>query len=180
MRYFIHGYQSSPQGEKATLFKETLHTIPIAYRLGPPETLVISKSLQQISAAIQQDKDVALIGSSLGGFLAASFALTHPVVQVLILLNPAIIPPDTDLRSIKGIPPRILKEMQNPDLFSKRILATITILRATHDDVVPDQWVQCFASAQHATIQYFDDDHRFSKNLQKLPGIISTILQHHP
>jgi predicted esterase YcpF (UPF0227 family) len=177
MRYFLHGYQSSPNGEKAALFKETLQAFPIAYRSGSPEDLVISKALQQISHAIHQDNEVVLIGSSLGGFLAASFALTHPVVRSLVLLNPAIIPPETDLRTIKGIPLRILKEMQNPELFTKRIPATITILRATHDDVVPDQWVHRFADAHHATIQYYDDDHRFSKNLQKLPTIISTILQ---
>ncbi len=176
MLYYIHGYQSSPHGEKALLFKKTLQALPITYREGPPRKLEISQALKQISQVIQQDNEVKLIGSSLGGFLAASFALTHPVVHYLILLNPAIIPPEANLSNIKGIPLRLLKEMQDPRLFTKRIPAMITIIRGTHDDVVPDQWVQRFADAQHATIQYYDDDHRFTKNLQKLPGIIFKIL----
>ena len=31
MLYYLHGYQSSPTGEKATIFKKTLGAIPIAY-----------------------------------------------------------------------------------------------------------------------------------------------------
>jgi pimeloyl-ACP methyl ester carboxylesterase len=162
MLYYLHGYQSSPTGEKATLLKETLHVHPISYREGPPEDLVISQCLDRISEAIQNDPHVVLIGSSLGGFLAASTALTHRFVQKLILLNPAIIPPEIDLRTIEGLPPRILKE--------------ITILRGTHDDVVPDLWILRFAQAQNATIQLYNDDHRFSKNLQKLPGIIADLI----
>ena len=80
MLYYLHGYQSSPMGQKATLFKETLHAIPITYRENAPEDLVISRCLSQISEAITQDCQVILIGSSLGGFLAASTALTHPNV----------------------------------------------------------------------------------------------------
>jgi pimeloyl-ACP methyl ester carboxylesterase len=176
MLYYLHGYQSSPTGEKATLLKETLHVHPISYREGPPEDLVISQCLDRISEAIQNDPHVVLIGSSLGGFLAASTALTHRFVQKLILLNPAIIPPEIDLRTIEGLPPRILKEMNDPRLFSDKIPATITILRGTHDDVVPDLWILRFAQAQNATIQLYNDDHRFSKNLQKLPGIIADLI----
>jgi len=62
-------------------------------------------------------------------------------------------------------------------LFKQKIPASITILWGTNDDVVPDDWVVCFAKAQQATIQLYNDDHRFSKNLQKLPVIISELLQ---
>jgi pimeloyl-ACP methyl ester carboxylesterase len=118
-----------------------------------------------------------LIGSSLGGFLAASTALTHPTVRHIILLNPAIIPLDVDLHTIQGTPYGILKEMKDPRLFEQKIPAAITILRGTQDDIVPDQWILGFAKAQQATIQLYNDDHRFSKNLQKLPNIISKLSQ---
>jgi predicted esterase YcpF (UPF0227 family) len=177
MLYYLHGYQSSPTGEKATLFKETLGAIPIAYRDDTPENLVISRCLFRISEVLKNDDYVVLIGSSLGGFLAASTALTNPTVKQLILLNPAIIPPEIDLHTIKGMPLKILKEMRNPRLFEQKIPTTITILRGTLDDLVPDEWILSFAKAQQATIQLFNDDHRFSKNLQKLPTILSELLQ---
>jgi len=67
MLYYLHGYQSSLTGEKATLLKETIGAIPIAYRDDPPEKLVISRCLSRISEALQNDDYVVLIGSSLGG-----------------------------------------------------------------------------------------------------------------
>lgn len=177
MLYYIHGYQSNPNGEKATAFKETLQAIPISYQETIPEKISIPRCLDRISKEIRNDPSVVLIGSSLGGFLAASTALNHPTVKQLILLNPAIIPPETDLLKIKDMPLRILQEMINPGLFIQKIPAQITILRGRQDTVVPDQWVLRFSQAQNATIQFFDDDHRFSKNLSQLPGIISAILQ---
>jgi predicted esterase YcpF (UPF0227 family) len=176
MIYYIHGYQSSPYGEKATLFKKTLQAIPITYRNGAPEDIVISQALSCISDVIKNDTAVVLIGSSLGGFLAASVALTHPAVTRLILLNPAIIPPETDLQTIQGMPLRILEEMKDPRLFTEKIPAAITILRGTQDDIVPDQWILSFAQAQNATLQLFNDDHRLSKNLKELPGLISALI----
>jgi len=177
MLYYLHGYQSSPNGEKATLLKDTIQVIPISYRESSPEKLIISECLSRISKVIANDKQVVLIGSSLGGFLAASTALTHPNVKQLILLNPAIIPPETDLATIEGIPLRILQEMRDPRLFQQKIPATITILRGTLDDVVPDEWILSFAQAQNATIQLYNDDHRFSKNLHRLPTIVSELIQ---
>jgi predicted esterase YcpF (UPF0227 family) len=177
MLYYIHGYQSSTSSEKALLLKETLQVIPVQYRDVPPEELVIPQCLSRISQAISHDPTVVLIGSSLGGFLAAATALTHPNVKQLILLNPAIIPPEIDLNTIQGMPQRILKDMISPKLFTKKLAAQITILRGAQDDIVPDEWVVRFAQAQHATIQLFDDDHRFSKNLSRLPYIISEIIR---
>jgi predicted esterase YcpF (UPF0227 family) len=177
MLYYLHGYQSSPNGEKATLLKDTIQVTPIHYRESSPEELIISACLSRISEVIANDEQVVLIGSSLGGFLAASTALTYSNVKQLILLNPAIIPPEIDLTTIEGIPLRILHEMRDPRLFQQKIPATITILRGTLDDVVPDEWILSFAQAQNATIQLYYDDHRFSKNLHRLPTIVSELIQ---
>ena len=176
MLYYLHGYQSDPFSEKGTLLRKTLQAVPIKYRDGAPEDLVISECLSRIYDVIKKDQQTVLIGSSLGGFLAAATALIHPNVKQLILLNPAIIPPQTDLHTVQGMPYRILEEMIDSRLFEQKIPASITILRGTHDDVVPDDWVICFAKAQQATIQLYNDDHRFSRNLQKLPAIISELL----
>lgn len=164
MLYYLHGYQSSPIGEKATLLKQTLGAIPIAYHDGPPENLVLSQCLYRISKVLKNDTEIVLIGSSLGGLLAASIALINPIVRQIILLNPAIILPKVDLQTIEGMPLRILEEMKDLRLFEQKISATITILRGIHDNLVPDGWILKFAQAQKATIILLNDDHRFSKN----------------
>jgi len=108
MWYYIHGYLSSPEGIKGRLFKEKLHALPIKYREGKPEDLVIGNCLDKINDAIKKDDDVILIGSSLGGFLAAEAALYNKKVETIFLLNPAIIPPYIDISNIQDMPQRIL------------------------------------------------------------------------
>ncbi|UCD13594.1 MAG: alpha/beta fold hydrolase, partial [Thermoplasmatales archaeon] len=175
--YYIHGYLSSPDGDKGILFREQLHAKAIKYRDCEPEDLVISDCLKRIADVIKNDGNVVLIGSSLGGFLAASTAIDHSNVKKLILLNPAIIPPSTNLDNHVGIPRRILEDMVDNRFFENKLGIKITILRGTEDEFVPDSWVIKFAKAQEATIMFLHDDHRFSRNLTKLPIIISNIIE---
>ena len=86
--YYIHGYLSSPDSNKGVIFKEKLGAVAIKYRDCEPENLVISDCLKRISDIIKNDKNVVLIGSSLGGFLAVKTALVHSNVKKLILLPP--------------------------------------------------------------------------------------------
>lgn len=175
--FYIHGYESSPDSNKGIIFREKLDAKAIKYRDCKPEDLVISDCLKRISNIIKNDTNVVLIGSSLGGFLAVETALTHPNVKKLILLNPAIIPPSTDLDKHEGVPRRILEDMMDKKLFEKKLKADITIFRGTEDDAVPDDWIAEFAKAQKAKIILLKDDHRFSRNLTKLPVIISDLLK---
>jgi predicted esterase YcpF (UPF0227 family) len=177
MLYYIHGYQSSPDGTKGTLFREKLNAKAINYRDCKPEDLLISDCLKRISNVVKNDENVVLIGSSFGGFLAASTAINHSNIKTLILLNPAIIPPSFNIDNIQGMPMNILRDIIDRRLFEKRLSADITILRATKDDVVPDEWVLEFAKAQEATIIFFHDDHVFSRYLTKLPSIILEIIK---
>jgi len=175
--YYIHGYQSSPNGDKAILFKEQLDAIPIKYRSCEPEDLIIDDCLKQISSFIKKDKNISLIGSSLGGFLAAKTAINHLNVKNLILLNPAIIPPSTNLENHQTVPIRILNDMIDKRLFNKKLQTDISIIRGTNDDVVPNKWIFDFAIAQEANIKFLHDDHRLSDNFYNLPKIISNILK---
>jgi len=174
--YYIHGYQSSPQGDKGILFKEKLNATAIKYRDVKPEKLMIADCLKSIKKTINNDKNVILIGSSLGGFLAANTAIYNTNIKKLILLNPAILPPETNIDEIQDLPKRILKDMINERLFKDTIKSEIIIIRGTKDEVVPDKWIYEFASSQEAIIKFLHDDHRFSKNLKKLPDIISNFL----
>lgn len=175
--YYIHGYQSSPEGNKGSLFKEKLNAEAIKYRDCKPENLVISECLTRISDVIKNKSNVVLIGSSLGGFFAASTAINHANITRLILLNPAIIPPSTNLDDFIGVPRRILEDMQDWKLFENRLNVDIIILRSTEDELIPDSWVCEFAKAQEAMMIFLEDDHRFSRNLSKLPPIISNLLK---
>ncbi|MFO7677208.1 MAG: YqiA/YcfP family alpha/beta fold hydrolase [Thermoplasmatota archaeon] len=170
--YYIHGYQSTPKGEKALLFKKKLKATPITYRDCSPEKLIISHCLTQISETISHDTNVLLIGSSLGGFLAAKTALENCCVKTLILLNPAIIPPETNLNIDSDVPKNILEDMKERKLFETQLSSNIIIIRGINDTVVPDEWIIKFAKAQQATVIFLDDDHRLSHHLKKLPTII--------
>ena len=174
--YYIHGYQSDPNSTKAILLKEKLNAKAIKYRDCEPEDLVISDCLMSIKKEIKHDKNVVLIGSSLGGFLAAKTALEKSNVKQIILLNPAIIPHNVDITKIQGIPQRILSEIQDISLFKKKIDSDIFILAGTEDDVVPTSWVLEFAKIQEATVRFLYDDHRFSFNLEKLADSIRGVI----
>ncbi len=175
--FYIHGYQSEPHSTKGTLLYRTLGCTAISYRSGKPEDLIIADALRRISRTISDKQNIVLIGSSLGGFLAAATALHHSNIIHLILLNPAILPLDFDITSITSMPHRILHDMKQPQLFSTNLPMPITILRGTNDTVVPDNWILTFAKAQQATIHFLHDDHSLTDSLEKLPTIIQEIIK---
>lgn len=173
MLYYIHGLYSSPDSLKGVLFKEKLKAKPIKYRDLDSTDINIQECIQKIEKEIENDSDVTLIGSSFGGFLAAELAMKHSNVKNLILLNPAIVPPDVDKKAMKE---RILKEMFDPRLFKNKIHSNILILAGTKDEVVLNSWAVKFAMSQETTIRFLDDDHIFTKNLNQLPEIIEDFL----
>ena len=81
-----------------------------------------------------------------------------------------------DITKIQDMPQSILSDMQDNRLFNQKIASKIHILAGTEDDVVPSDWIIEFAKAQRVTVRFFDDDHGFSYNMNKLPDIISNIL----
>ena len=176
MLYYIHGYLSDPNSTKGTLFQNTLRAKAIKYRDCPPEDLIISDCIERIEKEIRNDSNVILIGSSLGGLLAAKTAIRNTNVKQLILLNPAIIPPNFDITKIKDMPHRILFEMKDKRLYEEKISSKISSLVGTNDDVVPNSWPISFAKAQEAMVLFFKDDHSFTKNMKQLPHIIRSIL----
>jgi len=176
MLYYIHGYMSEPNSTKGTLFQKTLRAKAIKYRDCKPEELIISDCIKRIEKKIRNDFDVVLIGSSLGGLLAAKTSLNNSNIKQLILLNPAIIPPYFDITKIKDMPHRILIEMKDKKLYEEKISSKISILVGTNDEVVPNSWPIDFAKAQQANVQFLKDDHSFTQNMQQLPRIIANIL----
>lgn len=90
---YLHGFASSPESTKAQYFRRKLAelgakvTIP---RLdeGNFEALTITGQLGVIERAVNGEP-ATLIGSSLGGYLAAVYAARHANIERLVLMAPA-------------------------------------------------------------------------------------------
>jgi uncharacterized protein len=94
---YLHGFASSPQSSKATFLSKRLRErgiTTIVPDLNEPDfsTLTVSRMLQQVSGVIESTADpLAIIGSSLGGFVAVQAALQHTArIDRLVLLAPAL------------------------------------------------------------------------------------------
>jgi pimeloyl-ACP methyl ester carboxylesterase len=90
---YLHGFASSPQSSKAQFFRKlfTGRGVPIEIpQLDENnfERLTITRQLCVIDRTVRGEQ-VTLMGSSLGGYLAALYAARNPNVERLILLAPA-------------------------------------------------------------------------------------------
>lgn len=91
---YLHGFASSPQSGKAQFFKQKFaeHGIPVEIPQldeGKFEALTITGQLGVVDRAVG-DRPAVLMGSSLGGYLAALYAARHPQnVERVILMAPA-------------------------------------------------------------------------------------------
>lgn len=91
---YLHGFASSPQSSKAQFFKRKFGERNIPFEApqldeGNFERLTITGQLGVVERAVA-GRPVVLMGSSLGGYLAALYAARHPDhVQRMVLLAPA-------------------------------------------------------------------------------------------
>lgn len=90
---YLHGFASGPASQKAQFFQRKFAAEGIALAVpdlaeGNFRELTISAQLRVLERLAGGDR-VALIGSSLGGYLAALFAARHPQVERVALLAPA-------------------------------------------------------------------------------------------
>jgi uncharacterized protein len=94
MRFlYLHGFASSPRSSKAVAFQSALARAGISLEVpaldeGDFHHLTISRQLALIERTLHGEP-VCLIGSSMGGYLAALYASSHPEVSGLVLLAPA-------------------------------------------------------------------------------------------
>lgn len=90
---YLHGFASSAASRKAGFFADRLAgercrlEIP-SLDQGDFEHLTIGDQLHLLERLLQNDRAI-LIGSSLGGYVAALYAARHPEVERLVLLAPA-------------------------------------------------------------------------------------------
>lgn len=90
MIIYIHGFGSSGQGGKSSLFREYFEEEVIAPSLSYVPNLAIDTLEQLIELLLEKDEKIGLVGSSLGGYYAIYLASKYDLKAVLI--NPAIYP----------------------------------------------------------------------------------------
>jgi hypothetical protein len=91
---YLHGFASSPQSGKARFFHRQFAAKGIPLEIpeldqGDFTGLTVSGQLALIER-VAGESPVTLIGSSLGGYLAALYAARHRSVQKLVLMAPAL------------------------------------------------------------------------------------------
>lgn len=90
---YLHGFASSPRSKKAQYFASRFAAAGASIQVpdlvtGGFRNLTLTAQLDAIHRAAA-GRRVSLIGSSMGGYLAALYAARHPEVDRLVLLAPA-------------------------------------------------------------------------------------------
>ncbi len=90
---YLHGFASGPSSQKARYFRRRLERAGMRVdtpdlAAGDFERLTLTGQLGVVERAAAGEA-VALVGSSMGGYLAALYAARHPEVPRLVLLAPA-------------------------------------------------------------------------------------------
>jgi predicted esterase YcpF (UPF0227 family) len=96
MIVYLHGFSSGAASQKAVKLKRMLAPLPMiipeypSHR--PSESIALLTQTINRQASGKRDGKIMLIGSSLGGYFAQYLAATMPVVNGVVLINPALQP----------------------------------------------------------------------------------------
>ncbi len=92
---YLHGFASGPGSQKACIFKKRFENARLSITIpdlqqGDFENLTLTKQISLVQKIIDgnPDMDVALIGSSMGAYIAALIAETRIEVKALYLMAP--------------------------------------------------------------------------------------------
>ena len=145
---FIHGSDSSSQTYKAGLLRQQFPEMTV-----PDFSGSLAERMDQLEGILGATTGWKIIGSSLGGTMAALFAARHPdQVRKLVLLAPAL-----EL-------PEISEQVTGP------IPVACTIFHGTQDEVVPLEENRRIAGRLFRELEYIvvEDDHRLHKTAEEM------------
>jgi len=193
---YLHGFASSPNSYKATYMQQkfaelglTLHVPDL--NLTDFSNVTLSEQLAYLDrTCLQNHEPIAVIGSSLGGFLAVQLAAQNPLVQKLVLFAPAFgfgerITQNIGAENVAqweqdgsrefyhyGLKRNVNLQFQflvDAQKYSEAQLTRslpILIFHGIHDDVVPASLSEEFAKARSQVIlKLLNDDHALGSDL---------------
>lgn len=193
---YLHGFASSPQSTKAKYMQQkfaehglTLHVPDL--NLADFSSVTLTEQLAHLQTYLSDDEPIAVIGSSLGGFLAVQLAAQNLSVQQLVLFAPAF---GFSQRIAKALGSENVNRWQEDGLrefyhygmkrnvnlqfkffadaqqYSEEKLTRslpILIFHGLHDQVVPASLSEEFAKRRsQVTLKLLDDDHALGKDLE--------------
>jgi pimeloyl-ACP methyl ester carboxylesterase len=184
---YLHGFASSPGSRKARFFEERFRQLGIGLEIpdlaeGNFPNLTLSAQLN-VMERVCRGEPVSLIGSSMGGYLAALYAARHSEVKRLVLMAPAYSfasrwPETLGAQAMEQwkrtntlrvfhysegrevelgyqLIENALQFEAYPD-FTQPAL----IFQGRHDTVVPPEYAETFAARHaNATLRMMDSDH---------------------
>jgi pimeloyl-ACP methyl ester carboxylesterase len=195
---YLHGFASSPGSAKARAFAgrlEPLGTRIVVPRLdgGSFARLTISRALAEMDAAAAPLREpYAVIGSSMGGYLALLHALRRPVCGV-VAMAPAIDFPASWARWMPAaelarwretgwteldhhetgrqerIAYDIVRDSARHEVLVRAPSCPVLVFHGRRDDVVPSALSERFARENpHVRLRLLDDDHSLLASLPRI------------
>ena len=145
---FIHGSDSSGQTYKATLLRGLFPGM-----LTPDFTGPLTERMTQLEDILGNQTGWTIVGSSLGGLMAALFATQHPgQVRKLVLLAPALTLPE------------FTEHLPLP------IAVPTVVVHGTRDELLPLDKGRKLAETVFTDLTYIvvEDDHRLHETAEEM------------
>jgi pimeloyl-ACP methyl ester carboxylesterase len=201
---YLHGFASSPASSKAQYFRKRFEHFGVELEIpeldaGDFEHLTLSGQLRVIERAVN-GRAAVLLGSSMGGYLAALFAERHPEVERLVLLAPAF---DLHHRWAARAGERIMAQWKatrslpvfhygqgcernlHYELYEDaakfpafpNCTQPALVLQGLRDDIVPPELAREFCSrTPNAQLHLFDSGHELTNVLPEMWSLIKSFL----
>ena len=145
---FIHGQESSSQGTKGVFFRNLFPEMMI-----PDFTGDVSERMLKLNELLKDKEEIVMIGSSLGGLMAALYTfINKEKIKKLILLAPAINLPEF-----------------NPYV-SQTISIPVYVFHGREDELLPLKDIQDISKKVFTNLKFMvlDDDHRLSRKFTSI------------
>ena len=156
---WCHGSLSQPWGTKSTALAETAASLGLT--MEAPDFQDLDNPDQRVERLVEQLKEskkpAILVGSSMGGYVAAAAAKRIETLG-LFLLAPAFYLPGYALHVFGNLP------------------SAVTVIHGWTDDVVPVENSIRFAKTHRADLHILNDNHRLENSTVRLCAIFNRFL----